>query len=286
MSISQLDVRTLVNFRCVNRRALQLVHSIPSYKAIVAHAPVVLRGILSIEVGRWITCDMLYDELCTAECRTCGDFGGFLYILGTCKRVCYLCFSTEQKCYLPLSRREAMRKFGLSQKIVDGLPRMKSIPGLYTPRQEKVCERRNLVDPESARNTGIALHGSVQAMEQFVLQVAVKRLQAYDERAKIIARPRRPRTEDPFDAKTRNPSRFMAIVKAPWLDRMSQMLEWGFHCVGCGDRYSCYKRPLHWKRKFNEVSFAEHLKECGEIRYQTHYSRRVLLHSQPKPRFS
>ena len=100
--LQQLDLCTLTDFRHVNRRAMWLVGSFPQYKAIRKHAYNALRGIIYIEANRWITCEMLYEKLCTAECEECGDFGGYLwlYIL-TCKRVRFLCLS-EDKRYLPL----------------------------------------------------------------------------------------------------------------------------------------------------------------------------------------
>jgi hypothetical protein len=252
---------------------MQIVDSVPVCRAIVTHAPLALRGILAIGVGSWITCGELYNEFCTAECRTCGDFGAFLYILGTCERVCFLCFSEEPR-YLPLSRIEAARKFGLDQNVVKALPRMKAIPGTYATGGKKVREGRYLVDMENARSAGIALHGSIPAMEQFVSQMAVKKLEEFGRRAKTGARSRRPRTEDPFDRKAGNPLRFMAVVRLPWLDKTSQRLEWGFHCIGCEKQYRC--RPLHWRRKFAEASFSEHLRQCGDIQWDS--SRELGIH--------
>jgi hypothetical protein len=87
----KLDIRTLADFRVVNRRAREVMNSIPEYDAVIKHIPNVFRGILTIDGGRWITCESLYDEFCTAECKQCGDFGYYIHIL-TCKRVCSLCF--------------------------------------------------------------------------------------------------------------------------------------------------------------------------------------------------
>ncbi|KAI0484955.1 hypothetical protein GGR56DRAFT_616277 [Xylariaceae sp. FL0804] len=91
MILSELDLRTLTDFRCVNRRAAELVNSLVEYKAITTHAQNALRDILSIEAGRGITCRTLYDKLCTPNCEQCGDFGSYLYLL-TCKRLCFFCF--------------------------------------------------------------------------------------------------------------------------------------------------------------------------------------------------
>jgi hypothetical protein len=73
--LAQLDLRTLEDFRRVNQRALQLVSSVPEYKAIETYALGALRGILSTGRGRWTTCETLYKKLCTAACEYCGAFG-------------------------------------------------------------------------------------------------------------------------------------------------------------------------------------------------------------------
>ncbi len=244
--LRQLDLSTLTDFRNLNRRAMRLVESFHQYKVIRKHAYNVLRGIMYIKASRWITCEMLYEKLCTAECEECGDFGGYLYIL-TCKRVCFLCLS-EDKRYLPLRYRHAILKFGLDRPILGTLPSMKSIPGTYSPNQKKVRAHLALVDFDCARRAGITLHGSVSAMEQYVSSVAA---------------------QDPFDGKSGNPLRFMAIVRTPWLNKSSQELEWGFHCTGC-QRSHC-SRPLHFRRKFTVESFKEHIRECGNIRHGRHH---------------
>jgi hypothetical protein len=258
----QLDLRTLTDFRHINRRAMWLVESSPQYKVIRKHAYNALRGIICNEAGRWITCEMLYEKLCTAECEECGDFGGYLYIL-TCKRVCFLCLS-EDKQYLPLRYRHAirkfglkrpiLRKFGLKRPILHSLPSMKSIPGTYSPNRKKVRAQLTLVDSDCARRAGIMLHGSVSAMEQYVSSKAAK---------------------DPFNGRSGNPLRFMAIVRTPWLNKSSQELEWGFHCTGC--RESHISRPLHFRRKFTIGSFKEHLRECGNIRDGEHHLNYDIL---------
>ena len=132
-----------------------LVESLPQNKAIRKHAYNALRGIIYIEASRWITREMLYEKLlCTAECEECGDFGGYLYIL-TCKQVCFLCLS-EDKQYLPLRYRHAIRKFGITRPILGTLPSMKSIPGTYSPNQKKVRAHLALVDSDCARLAGMA----------------------------------------------------------------------------------------------------------------------------------
>ena len=73
--LAQIDIQSLTGFRRVNQRAMEWVESLPQYKALVTHAPALLRGILGIETGQWFSCQDLFDTFCTANCEVCGDFG-------------------------------------------------------------------------------------------------------------------------------------------------------------------------------------------------------------------
>ncbi|KAL7943429.1 hypothetical protein V8C42DRAFT_106875 [Trichoderma barbatum] len=135
--LSQLDLRTLADFRLVNRRARELVNFVPEYNAITTHAHNALRGILSIKTGRWITCNTLYERLCTPKCEQCGDFGGYLYLI-TCKRVCFLCLSHD-RLFLPLVPRHVNRKFGLDHQIFRRFASNESHTWHVLAKQEEGC---------------------------------------------------------------------------------------------------------------------------------------------------
>ena len=255
MVLASLDLSALVRFRRVNQRAMEVVESIPQYKAITTHARSALRGILIVGRGSFISCDTLYEALCTAECEECGDFGGYLYIL-TCKRICFLCF-TEDTQYLPLAFSQAVRNFGINRRIFDSLPSIKSIPGTYSPNKRKYKKQSILVDFESAYLAGVAHHGSVSAMEEYVFEVASKKGGNYNDRLSTA------------EGQSVNPTRFMAVVRAPWLSRTSRNPEWGLHCIGCEKRKRC--RPLYWRIKYSVASFSEHLRDYGTILQRQHY---------------
>ncbi|KAJ6097668.1 hypothetical protein N7499_002042 [Penicillium canescens] len=189
LALIQLDMRSLADFRHVNKSARLVTDSIPQYKRILVHAPASIQGCLNIETARFFSCQDLYEKLSTAECDSCGDFGGYLYLV-TCRRVCLLCF-TQEADYLPLSRNDAIRKFGLGSKDLACLPRMKSLPGHYSPRGIKRRQRETLFDFSAARQAGIAVHGSLSSMENYASKMASRRLQAYDSRLteRIYGRP-------------------------------------------------------------------------------------------------
>ncbi|QKX54494.1 uncharacterized protein TRUGW13939_01581 [Talaromyces rugulosus] len=278
MVLIQLDIPSLTAFRRVNRRATSIVDLVPQYKAITTHAPVTLWGIFTIGTGRWISCQDLYEKLSTAECESCGDFGGYLYLI-TCCRVCFLCFTVKAD-YLPLRQADATRKFGLDRSHLENLPTMKTVPGYYSPREIKLRDRLTLVDYRAARRTGIAIHGSESKMNEHSVHIQAKKLEKYNlRRSKHTAgaanpNPRRPRTEDEFDGYSSNPKRFVAIVRAPFLNPGATSLEWGFHCSACRSHH--YNRPLHWRRKFTKDSLKAHIEECGEIVDGKHVRQQLI----------
>ncbi|KAL8282572.1 hypothetical protein RB597_010007 [Gaeumannomyces tritici] len=218
--LHQLDLRSLTYLRLVNRRTMGLVDALPQYSDIIRHASNALRGILAIGAGSWISCKALHTSLCTARCEQCGDFGGFLYLF-TCKRVCFLCFSSDDV-LLPLPPSHACRKFGLKRHHLADLQQMKAVPGTYSPNRKKISESVTLVDHEHARLAGINLHGSLAAIEQYVSQKQAQMLEAYNTRQmernssdRPVRARRRPPALDPFDGQSGNPYRFVAIARVP-----------------------------------------------------------------------
>ena len=100
------DLPSLTAFRRLNRRAMDLVDSIPQYAAIIKHCPDIIRAIISIQADAF-SCDVLYKTLSTTGCSTCERFGDHLYLID-CRRVCYLCFTRKPE-YFPLTIGRASR---------------------------------------------------------------------------------------------------------------------------------------------------------------------------------
>lgn len=271
--ISQLDIRTLANFLWAGRSTLELVQSHPQYQAINTHARGALRGILAIGTGQGITCAMLYTSLCTANCQHCGEYGSHLYLL-TCKRLCFRCFC-QQKEYLPLQYSHAIRMFGLSRRDLESLPQMKSLPGTYSIKRRIRRDQLKLVDYESARNSGIKLHGSLDAMEEYVSNLSRQKAEMLQERNSATSSgsvSRRPPTVAPFDGQAGNPLRFMAIIKIPWLNRSSHVIEPAHYCLGCEIFVEeFYPQNPHFRQKFTVYTFDAHLREYGSITNGRHH---------------
>ena len=274
-----LDVETLEHFRLVNRRALQVVEFIPEYHAIRIHCPQAIRCILGIGTGRWYTLSVLYEKLCTPTCAKCGQFGNYLYLI-TCRRVCRHCF-TSSKVYCPMRTEHAKDNFGLNNKAVASLPYMRARRGEYGPGRwmnvyapTLICQPSQkpplLVDFAMARRAGIALHGSESAMEEYVSEKKARKLHAFDEKKAAIeskggkSRTRRPGSGERVDDGYRNPLRYVAIVRVPWLNPETREAEWGRVCSGCTYNQLCVvHRCSH--TVYSKVMFERHLEQCGEI---------------------
>lgn len=190
-SLLQLDLRSLINFQMLNRRGCSTVDNIPQFNSITKHAQVAVRAALTIRTAPWITCKQLHNTLSTAECRTCEDFGGYIYML-TCERVYFLCISNDKR-YLPYDL--TLRRFKTLRDALSDLPHMMSIPGRYFPLIKKCSRRLRLWDRESAKRFAIS-------MEE------VERAEA-----------------NTFDTKSGNKLRFMAVVEVPVLDPRTGILE-------------------------------------------------------------
>lgn len=87
----RLDLRSITRLRLVNRQFAAIVDSAPQYQLITRQSLEVLRGILSVEIGNWITVQALHRKLRNGDCESCGGAGSHLYLI-RCKRLCYLCF--------------------------------------------------------------------------------------------------------------------------------------------------------------------------------------------------
>ncbi|KAH8736425.1 hypothetical protein BGZ61DRAFT_472751 [Ilyonectria robusta] len=142
--LPDLDLHELNNFRCLNRRALEVVESLTVYKEVTRYAHQAVRGALSIGTGHYMSYRLLYQKLCTWKCETCSNFAGYLFLL-TCKRACFACVLSK-RIFLPLEPSHAARRFGLDPHLLEDVPRMTPIPGIYSQHSKEVTATTALLD--------------------------------------------------------------------------------------------------------------------------------------------
>ena len=233
----QLDISSLTRFRGLNRRAMELVNSVPQYTSIIEHCPNLFRAIVSIQADAF-DCGTLYRTLCTSRCSTCNRFGDHLYLID-CRRVCYFCF-TKRPEYFPLTSREASKFFApktklSSRKLLELAkpPSILSLPGLY-------CA--------AATTRG----GILQR----------KRLRLYDRRAVVQSLAGRGLPQS--DKVTTEPKRYMAIISAPVLLNAGRQVDHGFFCLGCWDETDETTKK-HFRIKYTTEEMPGHIASCGRV---------------------
>lgn len=238
-----VDILTLTCLRRVNRRAMEIVDSIPQYSAIIRHCPDIIRAILSIQADSF-DCRTLYETLSTTRCSTCEQFGDHLYLID-CRRVCYICYTCRPE-YFPLTigrassfyspdktRQDKHRLTTNRQRLrAANVPSVLGLPGRYCTTW--AGEGGNLVR---------------------------KRLELFDR----CAVTRDPTYNFPeLDKTTREPLRFMTIITAPYLFDSGRQADWGYFCLGCRDE--TWKNVKHFRIKYTREKIIEHIARYGLVR--------------------
>jgi hypothetical protein len=129
----QLDLKTLTNFRHVNRQAMEVVDTLPEYQSILQQIPASLRAMFSVDLGESITCQKFYETLCTANCEGCRQSAEFIYLLKCC-RICMECLCCRAKSN-PITNYDAVRLYAVPDKL---LVELQSIAGRH------IFYRRNI----------------------------------------------------------------------------------------------------------------------------------------------
>lgn len=203
---------------------MQMIDSIPQYQIIYRHYPRILCYITSIE-AKYFHFGMLYEALCDMQCATCGDFGGYLYLI-TCLRVCYTCF-TENERFLPMGMKQATKLTGYSRKELRQLPHIRSICGRYADNGRLHRDRLTLWD----RGALLSIRTTTSVFEK-------------------------------SDRHCNDPRRFMAIVSAPYFDRSSKTAKYGLYCLGCSESHD---RETYFRKQYSEKGFLSHITLYGPV---------------------
>ncbi|KAL2061519.1 hypothetical protein VTL71DRAFT_6896 [Oculimacula yallundae] len=242
-----LDLETLTKVRRVSRGLRKAVDCMPQYASIVTHAPNSIRAALSLGVASYFSCRDLYFELTQDCCNTCNMFGGFLY-LPTCSRVCFQCFTHEEE-YLAFRQDHCQLVYDITESDLDSPDVMKAhtLPGRYgqlAPDGPAIRNRVTIIPKLSASMVGGKVHGTAreairrgrrkrrdgarawtESLRRWTVENA-SRIEAFD------SRPQKPIWSTWKDSE-QNPYRYKGIMAFPWLNRITNKIEWGMGCNGC-----------------------------------------------------
>lgn len=128
----QLDIASLLCFRQINARAWQILNVLHEYRIVITHALNPLRAVLRTQSTLSVTLLDVYQLLCTQKCSLCGaDYGDLVY-LPTWIRCCSCCLRMDGPHIRVTTAAKLGRVLQLSERSLEKLPRLKTLPGYYT----------------------------------------------------------------------------------------------------------------------------------------------------------
>jgi hypothetical protein len=97
-----------------------------------------------------------------------------------------------------------------------------------------------LYDAWSALQAAITYHGSRDNLNTYIENSHVKSMTLYHRRTQEgteaglgLSRLRKPASLSPYDRKSANPRRSVAIIELPVINKASKVVDWGFYCKAC-----------------------------------------------------
>ncbi|GIK06236.1 hypothetical protein Aspvir_001881 [Aspergillus viridinutans] len=291
-----LDLTSLGMLRRVDTTSRRLVESLPAYRLLRKHAPYTLCLMDATRCSSHFPIQWIFTEFCHPWCRTCGEFGPYLY-LPTVSRSCYKCNYLRPE-YQVAPVTDVCLHFGLTQKDV------KSLPITYNILPPK----RRLVDITQAKALGRQLHGSYKAMRQEYqrrrkeleenYQQRVQKWKRQKQQGKSARCPWRQPIPTTLGMNGETSWRMQATVTFPYWDRRTQTLEPGTFCRACTYHWEEGKAK-DWRRMetvfhphppsreayfraFLEAELPQHFLHCAAVK--ANYNFREILLTRTGPR--
>lgn len=253
--LASLDFRSLSNLACVSHGGRAAVESLPAYQRLIKNAPAAL---IALSRTKLITCHSIasiYAALLTEKCVSCHHYGPFLF-LPTCERCCIECL-VEDRSFSVVSRLMAGFCFGVTLGQLRQIPAMLSLPELKLREVSKRRKPVTVVSVKQAKELGLAIHGSQEAMEHFTNSRNAAKLSYFQEND--FQRLTRPLIERfPY----RNKFSGTASIAFPTL-RRDGGLDKGLWCLGC---FVCWDEATEpfpkGGRALSNTGFVRHVSEC------------------------
>lgn len=267
----KLDLQTLTTFRSVNHSARHGINYLPLYKEVVNYAADTLRALIALGLASYFTASQVFNALRSENCTLCGDFGGYIYLLG-CQRCCLSCIHEATE-LLPLSYARAKIMYGVDDDALRQVPQFEAVAGFYSQRRQKALAQTTFVDQRAAYKVGMAIHGGTEEMDRYRSLQFAPNVAAVDSIASnILGRELMndiltEELRDGHDQKSQDPRRFLAVRAFPSLDWSTKSLEWGLSCNECRSSldftYPGEKEDLRlFNRLYSKAGYLRHLENC------------------------
>ncbi|RAL02619.1 uncharacterized protein BO80DRAFT_403197 [Aspergillus ibericus CBS 121593] len=277
--------------RLVDTASNHLVESLPAYSLLKTHAYEALHALHVTGSSSYIRIRNLFAEFCQPRCRTCPDFGPFLY-LPSMIRCCYKCNFIRP--VFELARVSDLRfRFGLSPAD------LKPVPILHSILQPQI----RLARIKQAKDIGRRLYGTPKAMEAAYQARVQEHQEKYNRRihqweqtqllGEETPRPRyRAVREKLGHERDRTTLKMHATTPFPYWDRETRTLEPGTYCRACTYHWEekiadDWRRPeTMWHihppgreacyRAFLEAELPEHFRECAAVKANYNLRRKKV----------
>ncbi|KAJ3543617.1 hypothetical protein NM208_g3477 [Fusarium decemcellulare] len=259
--LRELDLVSYLRFRRVNNRARVLATSSREYKAIAKHGLEGLKPLLKAQLGHLFTVTDFYKALSSPNCKFCGKFAPFLFLL-SCTRCCFTCLqissatrvlsvpvSTTFAKAVKLPKKHLEEEFGPKLRVVYGKYTLETWPKVKTPRY--------LVLEKNAKETLVSL-GLSQAAAKRAVQL-------------------QPEHQEHNDIRHLYCYRYMSATAFPWLDPSRDKVERGVSCKGCqfrveeyvGNNFPMMEPPWGFNdrdRIYSADEFLYHFRSCAHAK--------------------
>ncbi|KAL4891154.1 hypothetical protein BDV59DRAFT_209282 [Aspergillus ambiguus] len=292
-----LDLTSIRMLRRVDTILKHSVESLPAYYLLRKHALNTLRLMDATRCSSHFPIQWIFIEFCYPWCRTCGEFGPYLY-LPTISRSCYKCNYLRPE-YQIAPVTDICLHFGLTKKDI------KKLPIIYNISPPK----RRLTDVTQAKTLGKQLYGSYKAMRQKFqahrkeieenYQYRVQKWKKQNQQGISAQRPRRRSIPTILGKDGESGSwRMEATVTFPYWNRCTQILEPGTFCRACtyhweegkANDWRCRESmwDLHppsreaYFRAFLEAELPQHFLHCASVKANYDFRKIQLTRVKPK----
>ncbi|KAL1868208.1 hypothetical protein Plec18167_008402 [Paecilomyces lecythidis] len=184
--LMDLDYGSTSRMRLLNSCYRRLVDSFPAYGVLKNHARQSLRIMRITKIDSQWSIGQIFTEMCSPRCRTCTDFGPFLF-LPTCSRCCYSCLqSRDEYAVAYLSNLKAI--LALPEHAVERLVALENLAS-YVPMNEvrcriRLCPRLHLVSVRRAYEISMDIYGDECRLDQAVKRCNKEWRRVWDEHLK------------------------------------------------------------------------------------------------------
>ncbi|KAL2216569.1 hypothetical protein M432DRAFT_621592 [Thermoascus aurantiacus ATCC 26904] len=244
-----LDLCTLGAVRRLHSFYCRLVGGLPEYKLLTKHAHEALRIMHLTKTLSYFSIRRIFAEFCHPRCRTCDDFGTYLFLL-TCRRCCLNCLNSGRREYQLAQVRYIAHHYALTGDSMKELKTLSTFPHLSRFHNRNLdWKPRLLASQQAAFELGVKIHGSEQAMWDAAKEIyhslsnQYYKARAAGEEENSLSAALSLAVDSYFGGYDIERWRYMGSTAFPFWDRRRRVLETGTYCGACA--FDCEQNVQH-----------------------------------------